>query len=176
MVDLESLFKLNYGMYIISSIHQSRFNGCIVNTAFQVIPEPSMVAVSVNKENLTHEFITNSGLYSVSILAEDAAMKLIGKFGFRSGRDLDKFKDTPFKTGLTGTPVILQNTVGCVEIEVEKSVDVGTHTLFIGRVKECRVLDKEKYPMTYTYYRQVKHGKTPKSAATYIKEKRSQKG
>ncbi len=90
MLDLESLFKLSYGMCIVSSKKDGKFDGCIVNTVFQLIPEPPMIAASVNRQNLTHEYITDSKVFTVSILSEGAPMPFIGKFGFRSGRDIDK--------------------------------------------------------------------------------------
>ena len=173
MLDLESLFKLSYGMCIISSRKNQRFNGCIVNTVFQVTPEPPMVAVSVNRRCLTHEYITDSRVFVVSILSQDAPMIFIGKFGFRSGREIDKFEKVNFKIGRTGSPIILDNTVGFIEAEVTESIDVETHTLFIARIVACQTLDKDKEPMTYAYYRDIKRGRTPKTAATYVKVKQS---
>ena len=175
MLDLESLFKLSYGMCIITSKKGGRFNGCIVNTVFQVTPEPPMVAVSVNRQCLTHEYITDSKVFAVSILSQEAPMIFIGKFGFRSGRDIDKFEQVNFKTGQTGSPIILDNTVGFIEAEVTESIDIETHTLFIARIAACETLDKDKEPMTYAYYRDIKHGKTPKTAATYIKKESAAK-
>ena len=171
MLDLESLFRLSYGMCIISSRKNNRFNGCIVNTVFQLTPEPPMVAASVNRKCLTHEYITDSKVFTVSILSQEAPMSFIGRFGFRSGREIDKFEQVNFKTGQTGTPIILDNTVGFIEAEVTGSIEVETHTLFIARIVACETLDEDKEPMTYAYYRDIKHGRTPKTAATYIKEK-----
>jgi flavin reductase (DIM6/NTAB) family NADH-FMN oxidoreductase RutF/rubredoxin len=169
MLDLESLFKLSYGMCILSSKKDNRFNGCIVNTVFQIVPEPPMVAVSINRECLTHEYIDDSKVFTVSILSQEAPMPFIGRFGFRSGRDTDKFEQVSYKIGQTGVPIILDNTVGFIEAEVTESIDVVTHTVFIARIVACRTLDGDKEPMTYAYYRDIKHGKTPKTAATYIK-------
>lgn len=170
MLDLESLFRLSYGMCIISSRKNNRFNGCIVNTVFQVTPEPPMVAASVNRQCLTHEYITDSKVFTVSILSQEAPMSFIGRFGFRSGREIDKFEQVNFKTGQTGSPIILDNTVGFIEAEVTESIEVGTHTLFIAGIVACGTLDEDKEPMTYAYYRDIKHGRTPKTAATYIKK------
>ncbi len=179
MLDLESLFKLSYGMCILSSRDGDRINGCIVNTVFQLTPEPPMVAVSVNKACLTHEFVESSGVFGVSILSEKAPTSLIGRFGFRTGRELDKFGHVRYRTGQMGAAIVLDNTAAFLEAEVTESVDVGSHTLFIGRVVACETLDDGAYPMTYAYYRDVKHGRTPKSAATYIEvrgKKRIAKG
>lgn len=171
MLDPESLFKLSYTMCILSSKKDNRFNGCIVNTVFQIVPEPLMVAVSVNRKCLTHEYISDSKVFCVSILSQEAPMSFIGRFGFRSGRDIDKFDQVKFRIGQTGAPIILDNTVAFIEAEVGESIDIYTHTLFIARIVACQRLDENAEPMTYTYYRDIKQGKTPKTAATYIKEK-----
>jgi len=121
MLDLESLFNLSYGMCIISSQKDGEFNGCIVNTVFQIVPEPLTLAVSVNKENLTHKYITESKVFTVSILAEDTPISFIGRFGFRSGRDIDKFEQVNCRIGQSGVPVVLDNTVGFIEAEVINS-------------------------------------------------------
>ncbi len=172
-LELESLFHLSYGMCVISSKHGKQINGCVVNTVFQIVPEPPMVAVSVNKEALTHEFIEKSGVFAASILSEDAPKTYLGRFGFRSGRDFDKFRETKYEPGRTGAPILLYETVSCIEAELMHSIDVHTHTLFIGKVVACRTIDETKEPMTYRYYRDVKHGRTPKSAATYIQKSKT---
>ncbi len=171
MLDLESLFNLSYGMCIVSSKRQGRFSGCIVNTVFQITPEPPMVAVSVNKQNLTHEYIADSKVFTVSILAEGTPLEFIGGFGFRTGRDTDKFEHVNYKMGQTGVPIITDNTVGFLEVEVTDAVDVETHTLFIGKITASETIDDSRIPMTYNYYRDVKGGRTPRTAATYIEKK-----
>ena len=175
MLDLESLFKLCYPMCIICSKKGDKFNGCIVNTVFQIVPEPPMVAVSVNKQCLTHEYITDSKVFTISVLAESAPMSFIGRFGFRTGRDIDKFKQAKYNTGQTGAPIILDNAVSFLEAKVVDAIDVETHTLFIGEITACETIDDDKIPMTYTHYRDVKHGRTPRSAATYIEKKPKKK-
>ncbi|MFC1737463.1 rubredoxin [Planctomycetota bacterium] len=171
MLDLESLFNLSYGMCIVSSKRDNKYNGCIVNTVFQIVPEPPTLAISVNKENLTHKYIIGSKVFTVSILAEDTPIAFIGRFGFRSGRDIDKFEQVNCKTGQSGVPIVLDNTVGFIEAEVIKVIDAGTHELFVGRIMACETIDDSKIPMTYNYYRDVKHGRTPRTAATYIEKK-----
>jgi flavin reductase (DIM6/NTAB) family NADH-FMN oxidoreductase RutF len=168
MLDLESLFKLSYGMCILSSKKNGRFNACIVNTVFQLTPEPPMVAVSVNRECLTHEYITDSKVFTVSILSQQAPKSFISRFGFRSGRDIDKLEQVNHKMGQTGAPIILDNTVAFLEAEVTESINIVSHTLFIAKIVACQTLDENAEPMTYAYYRDIKHGRTPKTAATYI--------
>lgn len=165
----KTLHKISYGLYIVSSKKGEEFNGQIANTVFQVCSEPAVIAVCINKENLTHEFIKESNIYTISILSKDTPMKFIGLFGFRSGRELDKFKEVNYRVGITGAPIVLDNSLGFIEIEVMSSADVKTHTVFFGKVVDADILNDEE-PMTYAYYHTVKKGKAPKTAPTYIKE------
>lgn len=169
-MNIKAIQKICYGVYIISSKKGDKINGQIANVAFQITSEPPTIAISVNKQNLTHEFIEASKVFSLSILSQEATMTLIGRFGFKSGREIDKFKETAHRIGNeTGAPIVLENTVGFVECEVLSSTDVGTHTIFIGKVVGCEVLSDAE-PMTYAYYHQIKGGKSPKTAPTYIQE------
>jgi flavin reductase (DIM6/NTAB) family NADH-FMN oxidoreductase RutF/rubredoxin len=158
-------------MYIVSSKSDGKFNGCIINSVFQLTPEPPMLAMSINKQSLTHEYIAESKVFVVSVLAENTPIKFIGGFGFRTGRSFDKFQDVNHKLGACGVPIVLDDTVAFVEVEVTDSLDIETHTLFIGRITACETLDDSKVPMTYNHYRDVKGGRTPESAATYVKIK-----
>jgi len=171
MLDLESLFKLSYGICILSSKKGDKSNGCIVNTVFQITPEPPMIAVSVNRQSLTHEYIADSKVFTISVLSRQTPISFIG---FRSGRDINKFEQVNYKTARTGVPIILDNTVSFIEAEVIESVDIATHTLFIAKIITCETLDSDMEPMTYAYYRDIKHGRTPKTAATYINLKSKQ--
>ena len=96
-------------------------------------------------------------------------MKFIGHFGFRSGREIDKFKGVNYKIDDNGIPVVLDNAIAYLVAKVIKEADVGTHTIFIGKVVEAEILNDEE-PMTYAYYNEVKQGKTPKTAPTYMEE------
>ncbi len=167
----ETLFKVNYGMYIVSSLNkQGCYNGQVANTIFQVTAEPIQVAMCINKGNLTYEYIKESGLFSLSILEQDTPMTLIGQFGFKSGRDIDKFKNMDMKTGVTGVPILLDHSIGYIECKViDKHLDVGTHSIIVGKVEDAQIL-KPGEPMTYNYYHVVKKGFSPKSAPTYIKQ------
>ena len=168
-MNVETFLKINYGMYVISSKMGEKFNGQIATAVFQITAEPPKIAVSINKQNLTHEYILESKVFTVSILSKETLMKFIGHFGFKSGRELDKFKDLNYKAGVTGAPVVLENSVGYIEAKVIDNIDVGTHTVFIGKVVDAEII-KDKEPMTYAYYYEVKRGRAPKTAPTYIKE------
>jgi len=167
MVKFEVLYWISHGMYIVSAASKGRYNGQIVDALSQVSATPPKLAVSINKKNLTHQFIYDSRAFAVSILEKNTPLKFIGRFGFRSGREFDKFKDIDYKIGITGAPVVLENALGYMEAEVEETVDAGTHTLFIARVVDAQVL-KDGEPMTYAYYRDVKGGRAPKTAPTYV--------
>ena len=167
----KTLYKISYGLYVVSSKKDGKFNGQIANTVFQITAEPPVIAVSINKKNLTHEFIQKSKVFTVSILSKETPMRFIGHFGFKSGRELDKFKDLNYKVGISGAPFILENTIGYIEAGLIGDNDVGTHTIFIGKVIDAQIL-KDDEPMTYAYYHEVKQGTSPSSAPTYIKEEK----
>ncbi len=170
-MNISALYKLGYGVYIVTSKKDNRFNGQIANTVFQVTSEPPTIAVSINKNNLTHDFIKESRVFSASVLCQDTPLTFIGRFGFKSGRGTDKFEGINYKIGETGAPIVLDNAVSYLEARVIKEMDVDTHTLFIGEVVNADVIS-DKVCMTYEYYHQIKGGKTPKAAATYIEEKK----
>lgn len=165
-MDLKALHKISYGMYIVGSKMGDRLNGQVVNTVMQVCAEPPVLAVAINRQNLTHEFISKSKLYAISVLSTEASMKLIGLFGWKSGRDIDKYKEVNYKIGVTGAPVVLESAIACFETEVTESMSAGTHTLFLGKVVSAEVL-ADADPMTYAFYHLVKKGKAPKTAPTY---------
>ena len=114
-MNMKAMQKICYGLYIISSKKDGKLNGQIANTAFQITSEPPTMAISINKQNLTHEYIQESKVFALSILSNEAPMTLIGNFGFKSGRDIDKLKDVKFKAGVTGAPIVLEYTVGYLE-------------------------------------------------------------
>jgi flavin reductase (DIM6/NTAB) family NADH-FMN oxidoreductase RutF/rubredoxin len=166
-MDLKVLYNISYGIYIVSSRKEDQINGQIANTVFQITAEPATIAVSINKKNFTHDFITQSKVFAVSVLEQEVDMKFIGRFGFKSGRDEDKFEGVNYKIGVTGSPIIMENTIAYLEAEVIQAIDVGTHTLFVGKVVEAENIKKAK-PLTYDYYHQIKKGISPKTAPTYI--------
>ncbi len=165
----KALYKIGYGLYVVTSKKGERFNGQIANTVFQVTSEPPTIAVSINKNNLTHEYIKETRVFAASVLCQDTPLTFIGRFGFKSGRDTDKFDGVNYKIGETGAPVVLENAVAYLEAKVIQEMDVGTHTIFIGEVVNADVISEEVC-MTYEHYHQIKGGKTPKTAATYLEE------
>jgi ferric-chelate reductase [NAD(P)H] len=170
-----SVFRLlSYGMYVVASFSPStslggnrKLNGQIANTVFQVTSDPPQLAVCLNCQNLTHELVAESKRFSVSILSQEAPLKFIGLFGFKCGRSVDKYSGVNHQVLKSGTPVILDYSLGWLDLEVTQAIPLGTHTLFIGRITDSAV-GAEGTPMTYDYYHQVKGGKTQANAPTYI--------
>jgi len=170
-MNLKALHQLGYGLYIVGSKKGGKLNCQIANTVFQVCSEPPVIAVAINKGNLTHEFITESKVFTASILSHDTPLNFVGHFGFKSGREIDKLKDVHYNLGVTGAPIVLDYTLAYLEAKVINQADVGTHTIFIGEVVGADVV-KEGEPMTYAYYHKVKRGTTPKTAPSYIEPRK----
>ena len=165
-MDNKALFDITYGLYVVTAASGAKKNGQIANTVFQLTSEPISMCVSINKQNFTHGIIREGDRFCVSILAQDTPMELVGLFGFRSGKDTDKFEGVQTITAEGGSPVLTEHCIGYLECKVSREVDLGTHTMFIGELSDARVLHKGK-PMTYAYYHEVKKGTTPKNAPTY---------
>ena len=168
-MNAKALQKLSYGLYVVCSRKGDKLNGQISNTVFLVTSEPPAITVSINKDNLTHDFIKESKVFTVSILCQTTPLSFIGKFGFKSGRNVDKLNGINYKIGKTRAPVVIDNATAYLEAKVTQEVDVGTHTLFIGEVIDADVFSEEEC-MTYAYYHVVKRGTTPKTAPSYIEE------
>lgn len=168
-MDLRALHQISYGLYVVCSRKGDRINGQTCNTVIQVSSEPPIISVCLNKGNLTHEFIEDSGVFTASILSQDTPLSFIGRFGFKSGREVDKFDGVTYKRGETQVPIVLDHTLAYLEAKVINTADVGTHTIFIGELVGAEVI-QEGEPMTYAYYHQVKRGTTPKTAPSYHKD------
>jgi flavin reductase (DIM6/NTAB) family NADH-FMN oxidoreductase RutF/rubredoxin len=168
MIDFEALFKISYGLYIVSSGDQKKGNGYISNTVFQVTAEPPSFAVCCNKANYTADFIQKSGFFAVSILQQETSAEIFGRFGYRSGKDFNKLENMELRFGHSGVPIVLNDTIAFLECKLKQTFDVGTHLLFIGDLLHAEIIDIYKEPLTYSYYRKVKKGMAPKNAPTYI--------
>ena len=125
--------------------------------------------MSINKKNLTHEYIDASKVFAASILCQKTPMTFIGTFGFKSGRDINKFEHVNYELGITKSPVLKDNCLGYFEAEVIDQLSVGTHTIFVGKVINDHLYSSEE-ALTYEYYQQVKGGRAPKTAPTYRKK------
>ena len=170
-MDLKALYPLSYGMYVVGSRKGNKINAQIANTVIQVCSDPPTISVCINKGNLTHEFIKDSKVFSVSVLSQETPLSFIGRFGFKSGRDMNKFEGVNYKVGETKAPIVLDNALSYMEAKMISSLDTKTHTIFVGELVDAGVL-KEGEPMTYAYYHEVKRGTTPKTAPHYVEEKK----
>lgn len=151
-MDNKALYKLSYGLFVVTANQEGRDNGCIVNTVMQVTAEPNRISVAINKANLTHDMILATGKFTVSVLSTSAEFSLYKHFGFQSGRDVDKFKD--FKAAKrveNGTYCITEGTNAYLSGKVVKSEDLGTHTLFVAELTAMELLSEEP-SVTYEYY------------------------
>ena len=146
------LFNIQYGLFVITTQNGDRDNGCISNTVAQVTAQPNRISVALNKGNFTTELIQHSGRFTASILSEAADFELFKHFGFQSGRTVDKFADfTDCRRVNNGTFAITRGTNAFISAEVEQTIDLGTHMLFIGLVTEMETLS-DIPSATYNYY------------------------
>jgi flavin reductase (DIM6/NTAB) family NADH-FMN oxidoreductase RutF/rubredoxin len=164
-MDKSAFYKLSYGMYVVSALDKDgKKVGCIANTAIQVTSDPSQILVSLNHQNDTNRAIKETGKLAIGILGEETDPQFIGTFGFKSSRDTDKFASFPY-TLRDGIPVPT-GVLSFFLVQVRKTVELSTHTLFIGEVTEAENLIPGK-PMTYSYYHEIRKGLAPKNAPTY---------
>ena len=161
--------KMSYGVYILTTMDGNRPTGCVANSIMQITSQPATIAVSVNHDNYTNECINRSGIFAFHILSEQSDAGLIGTFGFQSGRDTDKFEGVSWEKR-EGAPVLTSGVNGYVVCRVIDRMETSTHTVFLGKVTDCDIL-KHDTPMTYSYYRNVVKGSSPKNAPTYQGEK-----
>src|SRR5574344_250445 len=162
----EVLRNLSYGVYAITSNNNGVPSGCIANSLIQVTY--NTIAVSINHNNYTNTCIKNSSEFAVSILGVDVDDEIIRTFGFKSGKDIDKFKT--IKSRVVNGLNIIEDSVGYLICKVENVMETETHTIFLGKIIDGDMI-KPEIPMTYAYYHAVKKGSSPKNAPTYIEEK-----
>ena len=149
--DMKALFKIGYGLYVVTSNDGNRDNGFIVNAVNQVTDNPYRVSVTINKANYSHHVIKQTGIMNLNVLSVEAPFSVFQNFGFQSGRNVDKFKDIkPFRTdnGLAFLPEYIN---AVMSLKVEQYIDLGTHGMFICDVTEARVISDSE-TMTYTFY------------------------
>ena len=151
-MDKKAMYKLTYGLFVLTANENGKDNGCIINTAIQAAGDPNQVSISVSKQNYTHDMIVRTGKFTVSSITEKADFSLFKRFGFQSGKDTDKFQGFDgWMRGINGVTYITESTNAYISVEVEQSVDLGSHTLFIGKVTDMEVLSDDK-SVTYEFY------------------------
>ena len=146
-----ALFKLGYGLYVVTTNDGEKDNGCILNSVMQVTSTPNKVAVAINKQNYTHDTVIKTNKLNINCIAESAPFSLFQNFGFRSGRDADKLGGVAFERSNNGLAVLKENVNAYMSLWVESTVDLDTHTLFICFVTQMDEISEER-TMTYTYY------------------------
>ncbi|MBE6426157.1 MAG: flavin reductase [Thermoguttaceae bacterium] len=152
-MDPSVLFKIGYGLYVLSAEENRKDNACIVNTLVQVTSSPCRVAVTVNKQNLTHDMILRTGKFNAAILSENAAFLTFQRFGFQSGRNAEKFYGaSAVERTANGILVWKEGVNAFLSGKVVSTVDLGTHTLFLADVTDGRILDTQTPSATYTFY------------------------
>lgn len=163
----KAFFKLSYGVYIISTSADGKDGGCVINTLTQVTSSPARLSIALNKENYTLKLIETSGTFSAVILSEDVEMDLIKRFGFQSGKDVNKFDSIPQGRDSKYNPYPTQGVCARFTCHVVSSMDVGTHVIIVGDVVEAEVLDTAAPALTYSNYHLKKNGTTPPKAPSY---------
>ncbi len=151
-MDKKAMYKLSYGLFILTTKVGDKDNGCVINTAIQAASEPNQISIAVNKANYTHDMIFESGEFNVSVISKDAKFDLFKRFGFQTGREVDKFADYSNMTRSgNGIYYITEGTNAFISVKVEKTVDLGSHTMFIGTITDMVVL-ADTASVTYEYY------------------------
>ena len=149
--DMSALFRIGYGLYVVTSNDGKRDNGLIVNTVTQLTDNPYRVAVNINKANYSHHIIQQTGVLNVNCLSVDAPFSVFEQFGFQSGRSTDKFAGQKVNRSGNGLVFLDKYINAFMSLKVEQYVDLGTHGMFICSVTEARVMSDQE-TMTYTYY------------------------
>lgn len=151
-MDQKAMYKLSYGLFVLTAKEDGFDNGCIINTAMQVTSSPNRISITVNKQNRTHDMVKATGLFNVSVLAEDASFDTFKHFGFQSGKNVDKFEDYgPKERSENGLYYIKNGVNSYLSGKVVQEIDLGTHTQFIADVTAGEVLS-DVPSVTYTYY------------------------
>ncbi len=151
MIEKEAMYKLTYGLFVLTTTDGEKQNGCIVNTVSMITDNPKRITVFVNKANYTEELLRKTGVFNVSVLTEKTPFELFKQFGFASGRDTDKFENTAYPKTQNGLYYIPEYANAVLSGKVVGAYDYGTHTLFVAEVTEGKVLSSDK-SVSYEYY------------------------
>ncbi len=170
MIDNKAMYKISYGLYMLTTTDGEKQNGCIVNTVQMFTDNPKRITLFVNKANYSNELLKKTGIFNVSVLTESAPFDLFKQFGFVSGREKDKFEGGKYETSENGLYYLPEHANAVLSGKVVDSYDYGTHTLFVAEVTEAKVLNAEK-SVTYEYYQQNIKAKPQVEAAPAGQEK-----
>ena len=172
-MDNKVMYSLSYGLFVLSARQGDKDNGCITNTAIQVTTDPNRIVIAVNKSNYTHDMVKETGRFTVSVLSEEAKFELFKRFGFQSGRDVDKFAgfEAHVKKDAEGIPYVTQGTNAWLSCKVVSATDLGSHTLFLADVLDGGTLSSAP-SATYAYYQAHIKPKPAASAPAASEKKR----
>ncbi len=169
MIDNKAMYKITYGLYMLTTTDGEKQNGCIVNTVAMLTDTPKRITLFVNKANYSNELLKKTGVFNVSVLTESAPFELFKQFGFVSGRDTDKFAVGEYEKSENGLYYLPAHTNAVLSGKVVDSYDYGTHTLFVAEITEAKTTSQEK-SVSYEYYQQNIKAK-PQVQAEENKEK-----
>ncbi len=169
-MDIKALQSITYGMYVVGCWSEGHPAGCVINTCFQVTSENPSLAICLNKKNHTLAAIKEHNRFSLSVIAEETDTSIIGTFGFRSARDIDKYSDFGYEL-IDGTPAVKGEFCARLVIDAFEFIDAGTHEIVLGRLVDSYAGTGK--PMTYAYYHDVVKGRAPKNAPTYVAGEKS---
>ena len=153
MMDKKALYKISYGLYVLTVNDGQKDSGCIVNTVSMMTDSPTRIVVFVNNANYTAEVLKKTGVFNVSVLSESVPFDTFKRFGFQSGRDVDKFASTSYPRAENGIRYIDEHVNALLCAKVVDCYDYGTHTLFVAEVTDAKTLSTEN-SVTYTYYQE----------------------
>ncbi|MGN0489831.1 MAG: rubrerythrin [Ruminococcus sp.] len=151
-MDNKAMYKLSYGLFVLTAKEGGKDNGCIINTAIQAASAPNQLSICVSKSNFTHDMIINTGEFNVSVISQRAGFDLFKHFGFQSGKDVNKFETfEKYNRSANGIVYITEDTNAYFSVKVDKTVDLGSHTMFVGEITDMEVLS-DNPSATYEYY------------------------
>lgn len=150
-MDRKAMYKLTYGLFILTAREGEKDNGCIVNTVTQVTTEPNRITVAVNKKNYTHDMIKRTGVFNVSILTEHSKFDTFKHWGFQSGAKVNKLEEISFQRAENGIVYMTDTCNAYISAKVISATDLGTHTLFLADVTDAHALSDDE-SVTYSYY------------------------
>ncbi len=151
-MDTNALFKIGYGLYILTAHDKDKDNGCIINTVMQVTSSPCQIAICVNKANYTNQLIKNTGKFNISVLTDKTDFEIFKHFGYQSGKSVNKFENfKDIKTSANGIIYITKNTNSYISAETVREIDFETHTMFIAKVTDAQILS-DNSTVTYDFY------------------------
>ena len=148
----KAMYKLSYGLFVLTAREGEKDNGCIINTAIQAASTPNQMSICVNKANYTHDMIMRTGAFTVSVVSQKATFDLFKHFGFQTGKEVDKFADySACSRGTNGIYYVTEGTNAYISVKVDKTEDIDSHTMFIGEITDMEVLSEDA-SATYEYY------------------------